>query len=48
MALDLAKQKFWFKLLEELQENQIYTELFFNQSYPNVQKNTCMKTQSIQ
>ena len=40
MALDLAKQqKFQFKLLEKLQENQIQMKLFFNQNHPNGQKN---------
>ena len=39
MALDLAKQqKFQFKLLEKLQENQIQMTMFFNQNDPNGQK----------
>ena len=38
MGLDLAKQKKKFKLQEKLQENQIQTKLFFNQSHPNGKK----------
>ena len=38
MKLDLAKQKFKFKLLEKLQENQIQTKLLFNQNHLNGQK----------
>ena len=39
MALDLAKQeKFSFKLIEKLQENQILMKFFFNENLPNCQK----------
>ena len=31
MTLDVAKQKFLFKLLEKLQENQIWMKSFLNQ-----------------
>ena len=39
MTLDLAKQqKFSFKLIEKLQENQILMKFFFNENLPNGQK----------
>ena len=39
MSLDLAKQrKFYFKLPEKFQENQIQMKLVFNQNHPNDQK----------
>ena len=43
MVLNMAKQKFLFKLLENLQGNQILAKLFFNHSHSNRQKMHLLK-----
>ena len=43
MVLNMAKQKFLFKLLENLQGNQILPKLFFNHSHSNRQKIDSLK-----
>ena len=46
VALDFAKQEFWFKLLEELHENQIHTKLLLFRTIQMVENDNKMLTTS--